>query len=90
MMHDKRDVFIADASLSSYAKLRPVSICNIRLKDHFWRKIEDAQRVWNALPRIWHNMTERRMYVTGGVGSRYSGESFGKIMSFRIAEYTLL
>ena len=36
MMHDKRDVFIVDTSLSPYAKLRPVSICNIRLKDHFW------------------------------------------------------
>lgn len=30
-----------------------------------------------ALERLWHNMTERRMYVSGGVGSRYEGEAFG-------------
>ena len=30
-----------------------------------------------ALERQWHNMTERRMYVSGGVGSRYEGEAFG-------------
>jgi DUF1680 family protein len=31
-----------------------------------------------ALERLWHNMTSRRMYVTGGIGSRYEGEAFGK------------
>ena len=30
-----------------------------------------------ALERQWHSMTERRMYVSGGVGSRYEGEAFG-------------
>jgi DUF1680 family protein len=30
-----------------------------------------------ALERLWRNMTERRMYVTGGIGSRYDGEAFG-------------
>lgn len=30
-----------------------------------------------ALQRLWHNMTGRRMYVTGGVGARYQGEAFG-------------
>jgi DUF1680 family protein len=30
-----------------------------------------------ALHRLWGNMTERRMYVTGGIGSRYDGEAFG-------------
>lgn len=30
-----------------------------------------------ALERLWHNMTERRMYVSGGVGSRHEGEAFG-------------
>jgi len=33
--------------------------------------------LWDALIRLWHSMTERKMYVTGGVGSRYQGESFG-------------
>jgi DUF1680 family protein len=32
----------------------------------------------NALKRLWENMTLKRMYVTGGLGSRYEGEAFGK------------
>lgn len=31
-----------------------------------------------ALDRLWDNMTTRRMYVTGGIGSRYEGEAFGE------------
>ncbi|MGB9805201.1 MAG: glycoside hydrolase family 127 protein [Thermoproteota archaeon] len=31
----------------------------------------------NALMKLWRNMTERKMYITGGIGSRYEGESFG-------------
>lgn len=30
-----------------------------------------------ALDRMWHNMTQRRMYLTGGVGARHEGEAFG-------------
>jgi uncharacterized protein len=30
-----------------------------------------------ALERLWHNMTTKRMYVSGGMGSRYEGEAFG-------------
>ena len=30
-----------------------------------------------ALDRLWANMTGRRMYVTGGMGSRWEGEAFG-------------
>ena len=30
-----------------------------------------------TLDRIWHNMTTRRMYVSGGLGARHEGESFG-------------
>jgi len=33
--------------------------------------------LWNALERIWSNMARCKMYVTGGVGSRYDGEAFG-------------
>ncbi|MGQ9479737.1 MAG: glycoside hydrolase family 127 protein [Thermoproteota archaeon] len=33
--------------------------------------------IWGALERLWKNMAECKMYVTGGVGSRYDGESFG-------------
>jgi len=31
----------------------------------------------DALHRLWANMTARKMYVTGGVGSRWFGEAFG-------------
>ncbi|MCA1595910.1 MAG: glycoside hydrolase family 127 protein, partial [Chloroflexi bacterium] len=31
-----------------------------------------------ALDRLWSNMTGRRIYVTGGLGSRYEGEAFGR------------
>jgi hypothetical protein len=31
-----------------------------------------------ALERLWDNMVHRRMYVTGGIGSRYEGEAFGE------------
>lgn len=31
-----------------------------------------------TLETLWHNMTSKRMYVTGGIGSRYEWESFGK------------
>jgi DUF1680 family protein len=32
----------------------------------------------DALDHLWHNMTTRQMYVSGGIGSRYKGEAFGK------------
>jgi DUF1680 family protein len=31
-----------------------------------------------ALERLWKSMTRRRMYVSGGLGSRYEGEAFGR------------
>ena len=31
-----------------------------------------------ALGRLWRNMTAKKMYVSGGLGSRYEGEAFGK------------
>ena len=30
-----------------------------------------------TLERLWANMVERRMYVTGGIGARHEGEAFG-------------
>ena len=30
-----------------------------------------------ALDRQWHDMVERKLYITGGAGSRHSGEAFG-------------
>ncbi len=32
----------------------------------------------DALHRLWENMTTKKMYVSGGLGSRYEGESFGE------------
>lgn len=32
----------------------------------------------DALHRLWRSMTERKMYVSGGIGARYLGESFGE------------
>jgi DUF1680 family protein len=34
--------------------------------------------LWETLERLWLNMTERQMYISGGVGSRVEGESFGE------------
>ena len=31
-----------------------------------------------ALEALWRSLTERRMYVTGGAGSRWEGEAFGE------------
>jgi len=36
------------------------------------------KKLLEALLRLWHSMTEHKMYITGGVGSRYVGEAFGK------------
>ncbi|MBA2362719.1 MAG: glycoside hydrolase family 127 protein [Chloroflexia bacterium] len=31
-----------------------------------------------TLDQLWESMTSKRMYVSGGIGSRYEGEAFGK------------
>lgn len=31
-----------------------------------------------ALDRLWQNMTQKQLYISGGIGSRYEGEAFGK------------
>lgn len=36
------------------------------------------QALMDALQRMWRNLTERRLYVTGGCGARYEGEAFGR------------
>lgn len=35
------------------------------------------QAVLDALERLWDSMVAKRMYLTGGIGMHYSGESFG-------------
>jgi hypothetical protein len=36
----------------------------------------DDRDLLAAVERVWRNMTERRSYVTGGIGSAYGGERF--------------
>ncbi|HWR53529.1 MAG TPA: beta-L-arabinofuranosidase domain-containing protein [Bryobacteraceae bacterium] len=36
------------------------------------------QAYWNTLSTLWEDMTRSKMYITGGVGSRSSGEAFGE------------
>jgi DUF1680 family protein len=31
----------------------------------------------NAVEKLWNNMVEKKMYITGGLGARHEGESFG-------------
>lgn len=35
------------------------------------------EEVWKTLEILWNDMSRYKMYVTGGVGSRYRGEAFG-------------
>ena len=35
------------------------------------------QALLDAMHTLWADMTERKLYVTGGVGSRFDGEAFG-------------
>lgn len=37
----------------------------------------DEPELRTALDRLWASMTERKLYVTGGIGARHDGESFG-------------
>ncbi|MGA9349378.1 MAG: beta-L-arabinofuranosidase domain-containing protein [Anaerolineae bacterium] len=36
------------------------------------------QALFDALTRLWYDMTARKMHVTGGFGARFVGESFGE------------
>jgi DUF1680 family protein len=40
--------------------------------------LETGERaLLEALERQWHDMVERKLYITGGAGSRHTGEAFG-------------
>ena len=39
--------------------------------------LEGDSAYFNALCRIWDNMAGRKLYITGGIGSRAQGEGFG-------------
>jgi DUF1680 family protein len=36
------------------------------------------QALLETSQRLWDDMTKGKMYITGGIGSRYDGESFGE------------
>ena len=36
------------------------------------------QALFDAMLRQWHDMTERKMYITGGLGALHEGEAFGE------------
>lgn len=36
----------------------------------------DDKELWKACRTLWENITQKRMYVTGGIGSTYIGEAF--------------
>ncbi|GAG26396.1 unnamed protein product, partial [marine sediment metagenome] len=42
-----------------------------------YRETKD-KALMDSLERLWKNMIEKKMYVTGSVGSCYQGEAFGK------------
>lgn len=39
--------------------------------------LTDDADYFHALERIWNNMASRKLYITGGIGSRAQGEGFG-------------
>jgi len=36
------------------------------------------EKIWQALNRLWENFVTKKMYITGGAGSRHDWESFGE------------
>ena len=39
---------------------------------------EHDEKLFDACERLWNNMTEKKMYITGGIGSTVEGEAFTK------------
>jgi DUF1680 family protein len=39
--------------------------------------IYDDQAYRQAVEKLWENMVNKKMYITGGIGARHEGESFG-------------
>jgi len=39
--------------------------------------IENDTAYYNAVKKLWENVVRKKMYITGGIGSRPEGESFG-------------
>jgi DUF1680 family protein len=39
--------------------------------------LENDSAYNDAVQKLWHNMVEKKMYITGGIGARHDGEAFG-------------
>ena len=42
------------------------------------------QAYWKTLTMLWEDLSQRQMYITGGVGARSAGEAFGE--AYELAE----
>lgn len=40
--------------------------------------LENNEAYNNAVKNLWNNMVKKKMYITGGIGARHEGESFGE------------
>ncbi len=36
------------------------------------------QDYWNATQKLWENMVNKKIYITGGIGAKHDGEAFGE------------
>ena len=42
--------------------------------------ISGDRQLIDAMQRLWQDVTQRKMYITGGIGARSEGEAFGKAL----------
>ncbi|HKK12645.1 MAG TPA: beta-L-arabinofuranosidase domain-containing protein, partial [Flavobacteriaceae bacterium] len=40
--------------------------------------LENDSLYANAINKLWHNMVDKKIYITGGIGAKHEGEAFGK------------
>ncbi len=57
---------------------------NAGVTDLYLETGEEA--LFAALDRQWHDLIAGKLFLTGGLGSRYEGEAFGDFMSFHLID----
>jgi len=40
--------------------------------------LKNNQKYWEATKDLWQNIVSKKLYLTGGIGAKHEGESFGK------------
>lgn len=65
--------FTARTRLQGHAVRAMYACCGAT--DYYLETGDDTY--WKTLTKLWDDMTQTKMYVTGGVGSRSDGEAFG-------------